>query len=382
VIRARYATLVLALFAVAATPAQGPSAFIALPRLIAAHPLHAVLVEYDREIAALRSTQTLPGLRDAAATTAKAAAAQRREAAAGQAIVARVNARGEDFDRSRERTALATLAASRSASDAAMSSYSGALVRETNTSISAYESATLQRSERAYDARAQQLREKELTLAFDLERADAGERLKLELKLNDLHLTTSRRAALKVALESLDQRELRTVAAQRRQDAAILASYRQRLEDEGASANAQMTAQLRTKAAANFAVRTRVLQAQSSAAGAVANLPARIAAFSRTYHRAADAAAIDSGLQMASGDLSRSLSALAAADRQSQRYTAAQIAALEADRSALYQTIVAQILRAAQRIAAEHRLASVDFAGSRPPHSVDITAAVEAAVTR
>jgi hypothetical protein len=382
VIRARYATLVLALFAIAAAPANRPTGFIALSRLVAAHPLHVVLLEYDREIAALRSTQTLPGLRDAAATTANAAAAQRRDATAGRAVVERINARGGNVDLSRERAALATLAASRNATEDAMNSYAGALARETGASISAYQSATLQRSRRAYAARAQQLREKELTLAFDLERADAGERLKLELKLDDLHLTPSRRATLKAALATLDQRELQAVTAQRRHDAAILASYGQRLQDEGTGASAQMAAQLHAKAAANFAVRTRVLQAQSSAAEPIANLRSRISAFSGTYRRPADSAAIDSGLKMASGDLSHSFDELAAADRQSQRDTTAQIAALEAGRSALYNVIVAQILRAAQRIAAERRLANVDFAGAPPPHSIDITAAVKAALTR
>ncbi|MGA8097509.1 MAG: hypothetical protein WB810_02495, partial [Candidatus Cybelea sp.] len=48
--------------------------FVDLPRLVASHPLHSVLAQYDSEIAALRSTQNVAGLRDPAATAARSAA--------------------------------------------------------------------------------------------------------------------------------------------------------------------------------------------------------------------------------------------------------------------------------------------------------------------
>ena len=124
-----------------------------------------------------------------------------------------------------------------------------------------------------------------------------------------------------------------------------------------------------------------MLQAQSGASDDGANRY-RLSAFGATYDRGADAAAIDSGLRTAGSDLARRFDALAIADRQSQRATATQLMALEDDRHALYQAIVAQILRAAQRVAAGRHLGIMDFAGPRPPNSVDLTRAVKAELIR
>ncbi|MGB6646188.1 MAG: hypothetical protein WBE35_14250, partial [Candidatus Cybelea sp.] len=55
-------TLALAAALIGATPHAPPEGFVDLPRALAAHPLQAVLAGYDRGIAALRSTRSLPGL--------------------------------------------------------------------------------------------------------------------------------------------------------------------------------------------------------------------------------------------------------------------------------------------------------------------------------
>lgn len=376
--RYRHYALFLALFALGATPAKPAVGFIDLPSLVTTHPLHAVLVEYDREIAALRSTQEVSGLRDPARTAQEAAAAQQRETSTARGAVAAINRRSAVNDREREREALTTLTASQRAGQASMNDYTGALVRETNASLGAFERATAQRSARAYAARAQQLRESQATLAFDLEREDAGRRLALQLKLDDLHLLPPQRARLRAQLAALDTRESQTMATRRRSDAATLAAYRAQLTGEGSAANAQMAAQLRAKAAANFAQR-RVSQSESNVSQR-ADLGNRLTSFSATYDRGDDAAAIDAEMRDVSGDLSQRFSTLAAADAQSQREVAAQLATLQDDRTALYRSIVAQILKTAARVAQRRGLRGIDFAGKRPNNAVDLTAAVKGAL--
>jgi hypothetical protein len=374
----QYCALLLTLLALGATQAKPRVGFIDLPQLVASDRLHAVLAEYDREIAALRATQSLPGLRDPAQTARNAALAQQGEAAAAQAAVAAIDARDANSDRERERKALATLGASPHAGRDALSEYTRTLARETHASLAAFERATVERDERAYAARAQQLREKELTLAFDLERADAGRRLALRLKLGDLHLFAPQRAKLQAELNALDARELQAVSKQQRLDAATLAAYRLQLAEKGAAANAQMAAQLSAKAAANFAVRRQVALGGSSAERS--GLPDRLASFGATYARGADAEAIGSGIRATAADLSQRFAALAAQDRQSQREVAAQLATLQADRIALYRSIVARILRTAVRLARQRGLAGINFTGERPKAGVDLTEAVKESI--
>lgn len=375
----RYFTLLLLVFALGATPPKRTAGFIDLPRLVAAHPLHAVLAGYDREIAALRSTQNLPGLRDPGATARTAASAQQREAGAAQAIVGAIAARDPNYDRVRERRALAALNALGRGGPGAMSEYTDALVRETDASLAAFSSATAQRSARAYAARAQQLREQELTLAFDLEREDAGRRLALRVKLDELHLSAPARAKLEAQLAALGARELHAITILRARDAETLAAYRRQLVDEGAAANAAMAAQLRSKAVANFAVRRRVAESGASAVPR-AELPGRLAAFSASYARPAATDAVESGVRTAGTDLSQRFTALGDVDRRSQREVAAQIATLQGDRIALYRAIVAQILQTANRIAEQRGLTRVELTGTRPNASVDLTGAVKASI--
>lgn len=376
----RHHALILALFALGTTP-RPPIGFIDLARLVAVHPLHAVLLQYDRQVAALRSTQRLPGLGDPQETALTADAAQRSQTSTARAVVANVEARNAQSDRAREGSALARLRASQQSARDSLAAYSTALDRETSATLAAFEESTAQRNARAYAARAQQFREQEATLAFDLERANGGTRLALRLKLDDLRLPPPARAKVQMQLAALDAREQNAILAQRRRDSATLAAYRTLLVNQGAAANARMTAQLQAKAAANFAVRRRVAQNGAGTLDATA-LPNRLATFEASYRSNADAGAVDAGMRQASTDISQRFAALAAADARSRRDVSAQITTLEADRNALYRSIVAQILRTATRLAQQRGLAAVHYAGARPEGSVDLTAAVMAALTR
>ncbi len=252
----------------------------------------------------------------------------------------------------------------------AVAVYRDELARETSTNLAAFERAMEQRAQRAYDARQQQLREKELTLAFDLARKSAGQRLALLLRIEDLHLGKGPRDVLLGRLATLKADHVRAVAAMHRDDVAILARYREQLRSDAVRANGQMASELRSKALANLSLRRGDTKPNS-----------QVAAFRASYRFEYDAGALSSGLDSASRDLSQRFAQLAVADRTSARETAAQIASLRVDRTALYNAMVAQIMRDAQRLAEMRHLSSV-ARGARPRGSVDLTAAVNADLAR
>jgi hypothetical protein len=349
--------------------------FANLPRLVASHPLHGVLAVYDREINALRATQTVPGLVDAAARTQHAAAALRSDAANAESRAKRVASENSGYDVAQENAAFAEIIAWRGG-DRGATLYGDELNRETTASITAFERATEQRNGRAYAARKQELHESELRLAYALARRDAAQRLSLRLKLGELYLTPVARSALESQLSALNARDSGVIDAARRNDSAILASYSRELQRAGALANAYMTTQLRAKAAANLDVRRSVSQTESTASSVLLNFSDRLAFFRSSYRSAADTSSIASVFRAASADVANRFAGLAASDRESRRAIALQIQRLKADRAALYRSIVAQIVRAANLLEQGRHLRSVTIGDAPPRGSVDLTAAV------
>ena len=96
---------------------------------------------------------------------------------------------------------------------------------------------------------------------------------------------------------------------------------------------------------------------------------------------AADAQAIAQGFGAAGVDLSRRIGELSDADERSRAAMSTQIQRLTVDRRNLYRSIVAQIERIANRLARARRLTKVTVGNSRPKGSIDLTAAIRAALT-
>lgn len=352
--------------------------FVDLPRLVASHPLHSVLTQYDSEIAALRSTQNVAELRDPAATAARSATALQADAIAAAARAQAIVGRDPAADRAREQGAIVQLALSERVAGSGMATYATQLASETNANLRAYGDSLSERTERAYAAREQQLREKELTLAYDLERRDAAKRVMLRLKLDDLHLGSERRASLQAELAALNAEEQRAVGAVRRADATQLAAYRAQLEQDAAANAGEMDQQLRSRAGANYTILQRVFH---EAGNGFQALPSRsqLVAFSRSYAASNSAQAIASGMQSAGRDLSQRFRQIAAADAQSQRDAAEQLRTLEADRDALYRSIVAQVKAEALTLARQRGLGGVEFVNTAPKAGqLDLTPAIAA----
>ena len=375
-------TLALAVALVGATPQAAPTGFVDLSKALAAHPLQAVLAGYDRGIAALRSTRSLPGLAEPTARAQNEAAALQRDANVARSRVAQIAARDAGQGEAREREALAAVLASHNAADTDMAAYRSELARGTVANLAAYEESIAQRNERALAARRQQLLEQELTLAFNLARQHGGQRFIITLKLRELHLDTERRERLEGELSALDRSEANAVAMMHRTNTAILERYREDLQRDGADANARMAAQLRSTAAANLTLRLQVLQAEARAAAMLPNFPMALASFAASYRSQNDAVAIVDGLRNASHELSQRFTQLGDAAGRSQRETETQIATLKANRDSLYRSMIAQIERDAQRLARERGLAGVVVSGTRPNGSVDLTRSIEADLAR
>jgi hypothetical protein len=369
----RSCALILAVFLAGAANRGVAVGYADLPRLLAVHPLHKVLDAYDREIAALRGTRTVAGLAHPSADARDAAAALRRDAAEAQHQVWRIAA-GAARDRALEARAISAIRDSRYGAQDAMESYGSALSRETAANLRAYGSAIAQQTSRALAARQQELREKELELAYDLARRDAGARLMLRVKLADLHLDGALRARLEAQVATLTSRESAAVAALRAQDAAVLGRYRAQLSRRASAAQAQMAAQLRSKADANLALRLRAFRAAASAQ-LLPDLSARLETFGSSFRPGSDATAIAAGLSTAATELPRSFARLGDTDRESQAGTSAQIGTLLRNRAELYREMVAQIERDASRLGAQRGLRVVT-SGARPKGSVDLTGAV------
>jgi hypothetical protein len=358
-------SLMVAILLTGTTPPDAPVGFIDLTALVEHHPMHAVLVAYDREIAALRSTLTVPEFKDAGAQTAesgRAIANETAEAASRAQNLAAQSAR----DRNREHQAIATVIGSQRAASEAMNRYAAQLASATETNLAGYRRSIAESATRALAAREQQLREKELTYAFGLARAGATKRLTLRLKLDNLHPDAATRAQLEAQLSALDARDAQAVTAMQHRDAAVLADYRVTVERDAARANTQMAEQLRAKAAANLALRRKVLYGEV--------IPSQLQGGDNPDARAA---AVASELRSAGSDLSHRFTALAQSAGQSQQEAASEIRALEQKRYALRQAIVAQILRAARTFAQTRHLSGIVTSGPRPAASVDLTRAVQ-----
>lgn len=115
--------------------------------------------------------------------------------------------------------------------------------------LARFQRASEQRVARAIDLRAQQLREREADVAFDFERAHAGRRLALDLKLHALHLAPADAAPYRTELNALTQTEERVVAAQRARDRAVLDSYAAGLRAQIVGSVASLTADVQAAAA-------------------------------------------------------------------------------------------------------------------------------------
>jgi hypothetical protein len=338
--------------------------YVDVQKLVTQHPLYPVLAQYGREIAAMRSTQHVPGLdRIARCVGNDAANVQASTANAGRRAQAMGGPNGVAY-RAREQAYVSGMQSRRIPADDAASFRNGA-AKSAQATLAAYRAAMAQRTQRALQARAQQLREKETTLAFDLEKSHAGRRLVLTTKLRNLHLDKAARASLQAKLDALDAGVAKAVEIRRRADDAQLAAYGAQLRSRENADDARMAAAVARSTKANVGQRTSIRE----------SLPPEAAAL-RGYDPATGASNVGKAMIRAGNDLHGRFAQLQSVDRSSHADTDARIAGLQEARRKLYDAIVTQIRNDASRIARERNMTVVIYRREPASGGVDLTADV------
>ncbi|HLI96204.1 MAG TPA: hypothetical protein VKT72_08965 [Candidatus Baltobacteraceae bacterium] len=375
--------LVLFLAGCAAQAAStGPS--LDLNALVRVHPLYGALAQYDRQISVLRATlhvrefaqkdaafanaqQAVRANLDAAAARSRHIAAMPSPNASTLNASATIQAPSEGTVRGDVQRAYQAQAAElRSRARQDLAHYRTALLTQQNAAFANYVRGVQARVRQAYDSRAQELYEKTSTLALDLAKADANKRLPLRTKLQTLHLDPARSARIHAQLAAIQAHEDAIVNAQRRKDRETLAAFLPPLEQRAASDVARTRVDLQNRTAANLAARQRVYDAQMASSsrlrfGASAPPPSAPATSMRAQldtllsTRPADPAAFT----QAGADLSKHFTTLRENDTAATRSTLNEIATLQTDREQLYDEIVSQINRDADRVQREHPGANV-----------------------
>lgn len=338
--------------------------YVDVQKLVTQHPLYPVLSQYDREIAAMRSTEHVDGLRTIASSVGKDAAdIEAATANASRHAQAMSGPNGSAY-RSREQTYLSGMQSQRIPANDASAFRSGAS-KSGQATLAAYQSAMSQRTQHALQARAQQLREKETTLAFDLEKSHAGQRLVLVTKLRNLHLDASHRAALRAKLDALDAGVASAVRARARSDAAELTAYSARLRAQEGADDARMATAVAHATNAGAAQRKNIVE----------SLPPEAAAL-RGYNPATGAWSVGNAIAKAGNDLNGRFAQLQSVERTSRTDTDARIAALQEARERLYDAIVTQIRNDASRIARKRNMAVVIYQRAPSSGGVDLSSEV------
>lgn len=384
------AALFLAGCAANAQPAAQSVPPAELGAVLSAHPLYGTLAQYDRQIAALQATlhnrelsragsdldASIAAVRGEVAAAAarvnavvreKAGAYAAREDAAASAILAQADASApsqSDVRAKLQRAYEAQYAQLRSGADRDMESYRRGLLSEQDAAYRAFVQSMQNRTQQAYAARAQELRERESTLGLDLSRAHAARRLQLRAKLQTLYLRPEQRKAYMAQLQTLQHGEDAQLNALRERDAQTLAQYRSTLLAQADADIAKTSADLTARTAANLAARRDVLAAQRTAAAAHLPLrtpanpnamqgpdPRTALAHLREGSRGRLQAAADATLaayDKAQNGLETRFGALRDQNAASTAETHSQIAQLRQDRASLYERMTAQIAAAEQ----------------------------------
>jgi hypothetical protein len=357
--------LVLLSVTLSLSKGSGNVGYVDVQKLVTQHPLYPVLAQYDREIAAMRSTQRVPGLRSLATSVRQDGAAMQASAtAANRRAQAMTSGNGAAY-RSREQAYLSGMQSHRIPTGDAAAYRSGA-ARSAQATLAAYRAAMAQRTQRALVARAQQLREKETTLAFDLEKSHAGQRLVLSTKLHNLHLDRAQRAVLQKKLDALDASVADAVAVRRRSDQALLAAYAAQLGAQERADDARMAATVARSTKANVAQRRNVVESLPPEADAL-----------RGYDPATGASNVGTSIAQAGNDLQSRFAQLQSVERSSYADTSARIAALQRARRQLYDAIVTQIRNDASQIASRRNMTVVIYQRAPSSGGTDLTADVE-----
>ena len=403
------AAILVLLLAGCAASAQTRPASVDVNALLPQHPLYGTLAQYDRQIAALRGTlhtqfanadlqidHSVGAIRrDLSQTATRAAHAPTSFSSHANSVNSVILSLSKD-GRARRGPDSSNIASNirqtyqtqhaqlQSTAQRDMAHYRATLLAQQQHAYQTFVQSVDRRTQQAYDARAQELREKESTLLLNLAHKDAPQRLQLRAKLQTLTMDAATRSKMQQRLHAIQAREDAAVAALRRKDAGVLDAYAAQLRSKSDADIAKMAAELQSRTNANIAARERVLAAQTSGSDALAVPSAPSQAASRTdmqaqYNALMNAPPADTTtFANARDDLTRRFTDLRNSHDDDTQHTQSQIAWLEHDRDAVRKRMVAQIMFEAGRLAKDRGYSNVYPASQAPPGSADLTPAVRA----
>ncbi len=315
------------------SPSNGAAVRIDIGRALVRHPFAPILAQYDADIATLRRAAEDPAFRDLHADIGTSAAdvERRLQSASGRLLRA------------------PAIQPARAPGAATRRDFDGSVV-------ASFKDASQARVARALDLRSAQLHEHEATIAFDFERAHAGQRLVLGLKLRDLHLDAATRRRYQTQLDEFDREESARVDAERNRDAGILSAYAVQLRARALADSAAMASDFTSHARIMHAMPPLQIPAlQNPKLGPDAATKETIAAFGK-----------------ARSNLSSRLAELQTMDDGARDVVRTEISDLVQQRDTLRKQIIASLeARAASIVAARHlgRL----YTGGAPRSARDIT---------
>ncbi|MDQ2866511.1 MAG: hypothetical protein M3R51_09825 [Candidatus Eremiobacteraeota bacterium] len=192
------------------------------------------------------------------------------------------------------------------------------------TSLNGFSSALQYRVARAVALRQSQFLERESTFAYRFERAHAGQRLQLDLKLRTLHADSVTRREWTQQLHTLNAREEAALERSRVHDAAELARFRDTLASE-------TTAELDST--------QRDLDVNAAAVRRIPQPSAASILRARAPYGKASATSTAAGFDVARSDLRARFMQLHAGNESDDAALGAQLAALRAERARLAQEL-------------------------------------------
>lgn len=268
--------------------------------------------------------------------------------------------------------------------------YQQSVLAQDNAAVKSVSNQLSARADRQYRQKATELQESEAQLSLDLSQANAGKRLDLRTKLNNLALDDATRKQLRAQLSALDQQEASALAAQRARDAQTLANYQKQLRQQTAAQIAQQAAKIHASTRSKIEARHNEVSQQVAStmqglqpAAIPSNLPAatrdRIAQIDKQFKAQfqADAQKTVQQYQATKSQLDQQYAELQGANGVATGAAGKQLAQLQKQRDDLYNKMVDQIKREASGVAAKRGLRVVLVSVEAAPGGIDLTGDVE-----
>lgn len=367
--------------------------YVRLDDVVKRHPLYPQLSQLDDAIAAIDLQSVAPHVPLGARQLASQVGELNRELRAAQDRANKILAQKQRDYTAREQQAVAAaltaagvpgsgaLAAQQmsgasnaqaqeaaAAANADYQSYQQNVIAQDNRAANAVANQLQAQAEEKYRAKAEQLQQNETDLSLRLTQQDASARLTIKMRLSNLAMDPSARKEAQAQLDALNAKEEAQIQALRQADAATLRAYRAQLRSQTGAAVRTQTGSIAAQTAAKLEAHRnevgaslRSLAPAPPATNLSPNVRAQIAQIQKKYagEFQADAAKTIAEYNATKSDLDRQFAALHGADVGATGAAAKELDALQKRRSDLYQQIVAQVERDADRIAKDKGLSVV-----------------------